>query len=304
MLEKGEKEDWFETQYIVVLTVAAVVGIIAFIWRELAASHPVVDLRIMKDRSFAVGSLFNFILGFGLFASVFIIPVFAQNILGFTATETGYLLMPGSIVTGIMMPLVAVMMKKRMPPVILSGIGFLIFFWFTFDLSHLNLQVGSDAFFWPLIIRGIGLGLIFIPLTTLSLSGLQGRDIPQGTALANMIRQLGGSFGTAIMTTYISTRTRFHVDTLKDYITPNDPTVQQRLESFKQLFVSRGYSVYEASQQAIMSLQGQVVKQALMLTYRDAFLIVGGFFLVCIPLLLLFRRQKKGGAQHIEMSME
>lgn len=304
VLEKGEKEDWFETQYITILAIAAVVGIVAFIWRELTTKSPVVDLRIMKNRSFAVGSLFNFILGFGLFASVFIIPVFAQNILGFTATKTGYLLMPGSIVTGFMMPVVAAMMKKRMPPVLLAGIGFVIFFMFTFDLSHLNLQVGGEDFFWPLIIRGIGLGLIFIPLTTLSLSGLEGKDIPQGTALANMIRQLGGSFGTAIMTTYISSRTKFHVDTLKDYVSPNDILTQQRLENFKNLFISKGYSAYEATQQAIYSLQGQVVKQALMLTYRDAFLIVGGFFLVCIPLLFLFKRQKSSGAQHIEMAME
>jgi DHA2 family multidrug resistance protein len=214
------------------------------------------------------------------------------------------LMMPGSIVTGFMMPIVAVMMKKRVPAVLLSGIGFIIFFMFTFDLSHLNLQVGGGDFFWPLIIRGIGLGLIFIPLTTLSLSGLTGRDIPQGTALANMIRQLGGSFGTAIMTTYISTRTKFHVDTLKDYVSPNDLITQQRLESLKALFISKGYSVYEATQQAIMSLQGQVTRQALMLTYRDAFLIVGGFFLVCIPLLFLFKRPKKGAVQHVEMSME
>jgi DHA2 family multidrug resistance protein len=106
------------------------------------------------------------------------------------------------------------------------------------------------------------------------------------------------------MTTYISSRTKFHFDTLKDYVSPNDVITQQRLESFKALFMSKGFSAYEATQQAIFSLQGQVTRQALMLTYRDAFLIVGGFFLVCIPLLLLFKRQKKDGAQHIEMAME
>jgi DHA2 family multidrug resistance protein len=305
VLEKGEEKDWFETNYITLLTVAGVVGMIAFVWRQLVMKDPVVDLRIMRYRSFAVGSLFNFILGFGLYASIFIVPVFAQNILGFTATDTGWLLMPGSIITGIMMPTVATMMKKKISPYLLSGIGFMIFFWFTFKLSHLNLSVGKDDFFWPLIIRGMGLGLIFIPLTTLSLTELTSKEIPQGTALSNMIRQLGGSFGTAIMTTYISTRTKFHFDTLKDYVSPNDSITQQRLETFKNLFLSRGYSLYEATQQALASMQGLVMKQAQMLTYRDAFLVVGAFFLVCIPLLLLFKRKKQqGGGQHVEMIME
>jgi DHA2 family multidrug resistance protein len=305
VLEKGESEDWFETPYIVWLTVASVVGLVAFIWRELVAKHPVVDLGIMRYRSFAVGSLFNFILGFGLFASVFIIPVFAQKILNFTATDTGLLLMPGSIMTGFMMPIVANVMKKKVSPYLLSGIGFFIFFIFTFMLSHLNLSAGPDDFFWPLIIRGFGLGMIFIPLTTISFAGLNGKEIPQGTALNNMIRQLGGSFGTAIMATYITTRTRFHVESMRQHISSYDIISQQRFEGLKNLFLSKGSSLMEATQQAYASLQGMLTKQALMLTYRDTFLIVGIFFLLCIPLLLLFIGGKKSGAQqHIEMNIE
>ncbi len=305
VLEKGEKEDWFETTYITILSVSAVVGMIAFVWRELIVKSPVVDLSIMKYRSFAVGSIFNFILGFGLFASVFVVPVFAQNILGFTATDTGYLLMPGSIVTGIMMPVVAGFMKKNVSPYLLSGIGFILFFTFTYMLSDLNLTVGKEAFFWPLIIRGIGLGMIFIPLTTLSLSGLTGREIPQGTALSNMIRQMGGSFGTAIMTTYISSRTKFHVETLRDHISSFDALTRDRLNSFQNLFLSKGSSAYEAAQQALAAMQGALTKQALMLTYRDTFLVVGAFFIVCIPLLLLFIGSKKTkSSPPVDMMME
>ncbi len=305
LLEKGESEDWFETRYIVWLTAAAIIGVIAFIWREMVVKHPVVDLRIMRYRSFAVGSLFNFILGFGLFASVFIIPVFAQKILNFTATDTGFLLMPGSIMTGFMMPVVANLMKKRISPYLLSGIGFLIFFIFTFMLSHLNLSAGPDDFFWPLIIRGFGLGMIFIPLTTISLEDLTGKEIPQGTALSNMIRQLGGAFGTAVMATYIATRTKFHVETMREHISMYDFNSQQRFEGLKNLFLSKGASLSEATQQAYAALQGLLTKQALMLTYRDTFLVVGIFFLICIPLLLLFiGRKRSGEPQHVEMTME
>jgi DHA2 family multidrug resistance protein len=305
VLEKGEREDWFETTYILVLTIAAVVGLIAFIWRVLVVENPVVDLSIMRHRTFAVGSLFNFILGFGLFASVFIIPVFAQNILGFTATDTGWLLMPGSMVTGLMMPIIGTLMKKRIPPLFFSAVGFMLFFLFTYDLSGLNLNVGPDDFFWPLIIRGVGLGMIFIPLTTLSLADLTGKEIPQGTAISNMIRQLGGSFGTAIMTTMISVRTKVHYDSLKDHVSSYDAIGQQRYEAAKSLFLSKGFSVVDASQQALASLQFAVYRQAQMITYSDAFLIVGGFFIVCIPMLLLFRGGKKNNNDvPIEMHME
>ncbi len=303
VLEKGEREDWFETNYITVLTVAAVAGLIAFVWRVLSVEDPVVDLRIMKHRSFAVGTLFNFILGFGLFASVFIVPVFAQNILGFTATDTGYLLMPGSIMTGIMMPVIGVLLKKNISPLLFSGIGFVLFFLFTYQLSGLNLTVGPDDFFWPLIIRGIGLGMIFIPLTTLSLSDLTGKEIPQGTAISNMIRQLGGSFGTAVMTTVISVRTKIHYDTIKDHVSSYDITTQERLQGFKNLFLTKGSSMVEATQQSFAAMQGAVIKQAMMITYSETFLIVGAFFIVCIPLLILFRNKKKGSV-HIEMTME
>jgi DHA2 family multidrug resistance protein len=303
VLEKGEREDWFETNYITVLTIAAVVGLIAFVWRVLTVDDPVVDLRIMRYKSFAVGTLFNFILGFGLFASVFIVPVFAQNILGFTATDTGYLLMPGSIMTGIMMPIIGVLLKRNISPLLFSGIGFVLFFLFTYQLSGLNLSVGPDDFFWPLIIRGIGLGMIFIPLTTMSLSDLKGREIPQGTAISNMIRQLGGSFGTAIMTTVISVRTKIHYDTIKEHVSAYDITTQERLEGFKNLFLSKGYSLLEATQQSFTAMQGAVIKQAMMITYSETFLIVGAFFIICIPLLVLFVGKKKGD-MHIEIPLE
>ena len=147
--------------------------------------------------------LFNFILGFGLFGSVFVIPVFAQSFLGFTATDTGMLLIPGSMATAIMMPIIGKLMQRNfLPPHVLSGLGFLLFFCSTWMLSHLGPQTGADMFFWPLVVRGVGLGLIFIPLTTLTLVDLTGRDIPQGTGLSNMIRQLGGSFGVALMATF------------------------------------------------------------------------------------------------------
>jgi DHA2 family multidrug resistance protein len=284
----------------------AVVGIIAFIWRELAVKNPVVDLRLMRKRRFAVGSLFNFILGFGLFASVFIVPVFCQNLLGFTASQTGWLLMPGAIASGVMMPIVGNLLRKNyISPIWYAALGFALFFAFTYMLSNLTLNSGPDQFYWPLIIRGIGMGFIFIPLTTLSLIDLEGKEIPQGTALSNMVRQLGGAFGTAIVTTYISTRSMYHKAILGQHITMYDTEAWNRLKMMTGMFMSKGDPASVAHSKALSLLNYTVLRQALVLTYADTFLIIGGFFLLCIPLLLLFiGKREVEGALHIEMPAE
>lgn len=305
ILEKGEEKDWFDSSFIVGMSVAAGIGLIGFIWRQLAADNPILDLRLLRRRRFAVGTLFNFILGFGLFASVFIIPVFCQTILNFTASQTGLLLMPGSIMTGFMMPVVGGLMRKNyVSPIWYAGIGFLMFFGFCYDLSAISLDAGPDYFFWPLIIRGIGMGLIFIPLTTVTLADLQNVEIPQGSALSNTIRQLGGTFGTAIMTTYISTRTVFHGSRLADNISTYNPLSADRIRQFTNLFLSKGDALITATGKAYAMMQGQVMRQALVMTYADAFLIIGGFFLVCVPLLLLFIGKKIETPAHVEMAMD
>ncbi|MFD1141472.1 DHA2 family efflux MFS transporter permease subunit [Larkinella insperata] len=305
VLEKGESEDWFETRYIVVMSVMAVVGIIGFIWRELAVDNPVVDLRLLRKRRFAVGTLFNFILGFGLFASVFIIPVYCQNLLGFTASQTGWLLMPGALMSGAMMPVVGTLLRKNyISPVWYSALGFLLFFIFCYQLSGLSLDTGADSFFWPLIIRGIGMGFIFIPLTTITVADLSNLEVPQGSALTNMVRQLGGTFGTAIITTYISTRSVFHQTILADNVTNYNPLSVERIRQYTALFVSRGNDLATATQKAYTLLKGAVTRQAMVMTYGDAMLIIGGFFLICLPLLLLFIGKKIKTQEHMEMSME
>lgn len=305
ILEKGHEEDWFSSTFIIGMTIAAAVGLIGFIWRELAVKLPILDLSLLRQRRFAVGTIFNFILGFGLFASVFIIPVFCQTILGFTASQTGLLLMPGSLMTGLMMPIIGGLLSKNyISPIWYAAIGFLLFFGFSFDLSNISLDAGPDYFFWPLIVRGIGMGMIFIPLTTITLADLKSVEIPQGSALSNMVRQLGGTFGTAIMTTYISTRTVLHMSRLSDNVSIYNPLSAERIRQYTGLFLSKGDALVTATRKAYGVMQGAVVKQAMVMTYADSFLIIGGFFLVCVPLLLLFIGKKIEAPAHTEMVME
>lgn len=213
--------------------------------------------------------------------------------------------MPGSIMTGLMMPVVGGLLSKNyISPVWYAGIGFLLFFGFCFDLSAISLEAGPDYFFWPLIVRGIGMGLIFIPLTTITLADLPGIKIPQGSALTGMIRQLGGTFGTAIMTTYISTRTVLHSSRLADNISIYNPLSAERIRQYTNLFLSKGDALMTATGKAYGVMQGSLIKQALVMTYADAFLIIGGFFLICVPLLLLFIGKKIEASGHTEMVME
>jgi len=301
VLERGEAEDWFSTPYITVLALVSVVAIALFIWRELASSNPVVDLHVLKDRSLAVGTFFTFVLGFGLYASVFIFPVFAQNLLGFTAMQTGLILLPGSLATAFMMPIVGKMLQKGVPPQLLNALGFICFFLFTWMLSHSTLESGRQDFFWPLVLRGVGLGLLFVPLTTTALSGLRGKDIAQGAGLTNMMRQLGGSFGIALVTTFIQHRSWTHRTNLLSHLSPYDPAFQERVQAITSGLMAKGSSFFQAQQQAYGAIEGAVLRQTYLLTYMDAFRMVGVFFLVCIPMLLLFKRRAGRPAGPVSM---
>src|SRR6201747_502553 len=168
ILEKGESEDWFAKTYILVLTIAAGLGLFLFLWREMTFDHPIVNFKIMRHRSFAVGMFTSFVLGFGLYGSVFVFPVFCQNLLGFTAQQTGELLFPGGLCTIVMMPFIGKALNKGIPAQFMATIGMFLFFVFTFMLSKSTLNSGTGDFFWPLVIRGVGMALLFVPLTTLA----------------------------------------------------------------------------------------------------------------------------------------
>jgi MFS transporter, DHA2 family, multidrug resistance protein len=290
VLDRGEREDWFSAPYITALSIVASVGIVAFIWRELTTEHPVVDLRVLKNRSLAVGTLFTFIYGFGMYASVFIFPVFVQNLLGFTALQTGLILLPSSLTAAVMMPVVGRLLRGGAPPRLMILLGFIVFWAFTWQLSNSTLQSGQADFFWPLILRGIGLSLLFVPFTTLALATLRGKDVHQGTGLTAMMRQLGGSFGVAIVATFIQHRAWAHREDLLRYVTPFDFAMRERLDTIVHGLMARGSALVEAQRQAYAAIDGIVTKQAYLLTYMDAFRTIGVFFICCIPLVVLFKK--------------
>ncbi|TDQ09606.1 DHA2 family efflux MFS transporter permease subunit [Pedobacter metabolipauper] len=292
LLEKGESEDWFATPYITALAVASVLGLLLFIWREMSTDHPIVNFKIMRHRSFSVGMFTSFILGFGLYGSVFVFPIFCQNLLGFSALQTGELLFPGGLCTIVMMPFIGIMLKKNIPAQFMATIGMFLFFVFCTMLSNSTLQSGRDDFFMPLMIRGVGMALLFVPLTTLAIQDLKGAEIGQGSGLNNMMRQLGGSFGIAALTTLIHVRQGFHRSSLLVNINEYNPAFTERFNAFIKNFMSKGYSYLDAKILATKAIEGTVTKQSLLLTYSDAYWVAGLILLCSIPLLYLQKFKK------------
>ena len=292
VLEKGESEDWFATPYITALAIASVLGLLLFIWREMSTDHPIVNFKIMRHRSFSVGMFTSFILGFGLYGSVFVFPIFCQNLLGFSPLQTGELLFPGGLCTIVMMPFIGIMLKKAIPAQFMATIGMFLFFVFCYMLSKSTLASGENDFFLPLMIRGVGMALLFVPLTTLAIQDLKGPEIGQGSGLNNMMRQLGGSFGIAALTTLIHVRQGFHRSNLLVNVNENNPAFTERFTTLIHGFMTKGATYLDAKLMAIKAIEGTVIKQTMLLTYSDAYWVAGMVMLCSIPLLYLQKFKK------------
>lgn len=293
VLEHGQQDDWFNDNLIVGLTVTSFFGLILFIKRELTYEHPIVNLRVLKNTNLRVGTIMSFIMGFGLYGSTFIVPIYTQSVLGWNATQAGLLLIPSSITTGIMMPFIGKMIQRGVPQAYMVAVGFFIFFSFTFWMHNIiTPDTSADEMFWPLILRGVGLGLLFVPITTLALSSLSGRQIGEGAAFTGMMRQLGGSFGIAIITTFIARFNQEHRVNLISYLDKTDFKVQQTVQGIQQSFMAKGFSFNESLAKAYKLLEYKVMLQSTVLTYMNVFMYLGILFLLCIPFILLIKKGK------------
>lgn len=292
VLEEGQKDYWFESSFISTLTMVGFIGLGLFIWRELSAKHPAVDLRVLRHRSLAAGSLYSGILGMGLYGALFVVPIFAQSILQFTATQTGLLLAPGALASAITMIMLGKLSGKVDARLLIASgaIGMALVM---FQLSSITPQTGTDDLFWPMIERGAVTVLMFLPLSLASLAPLPKEDISAGSGFYNLTRQLGGSVGIAILTMLLDRREAFHRAMLVTHVTPYDPETNQRLDLLTGLFQSQGMDAVTAHQQALTVIDQTINQQAAVLSFADIFRVVGVVFLCSLPLLLFLG---KGGA--------
>lgn len=294
ILEKGQEDDWFNSSLILVLTIVAVLGVYCFIWRQLVYKYPVVELRILRNGNLRMGVILSFIQGFGLFGSTFIIPLYTQTILGWDATQSGLLMIPSTLMVAFMMPIVGIAIQRGVSQKFMIAGGMIVFFVYSlFTYKVITPQTSGDDFFWPLMVRGIGLGLLSVPISTMSLSTLKGAEIGQGAALSGMMRQLGGSFGVALISTYLTRDIVHHRANLVRSLDMYDPAVQARVQGIAAGMVKKGMAPNVALKSAYQLLEGSVTVQGTILSYMDIFLYIGCMFLICVPFVLIFIKKSK-----------
>jgi DHA2 family multidrug resistance protein len=292
MLERGERLDWFESNQIIAYAVFAVLGLCAFVVRQLEAPSPLVDLRIMRDVQFSAGLVFTFLLGAALFSTVFLFPVYAQTLMGFNAMQTGFLILPSALAAGFSMPIASKLIERGVPARALIVFGAALFMYAMWGHHQFTTQSGQDDFFWPLLWRGFGLGLVFMPLNNLTMANVKPPEIPNATGLYNLVRQLGGSVGIALSATLLTKLQDSHRAALMTHVAQDNPAYTERLRLFTRLFQQAGETVQGAPLKAQALIVSQVMKQASMLAFSNLFLIFGLAIIGLLPILLLMRKQR------------
>jgi len=292
-LEEGEQDDWFSSGFITTLAVMAVVGIALFIYREMTTKSPAVDLRILRYRSLAAGSLYSGILGMGLYGALFAVPLFTQSVLGFTATQTGLLLAPGALASAIVMVILG-KVSGKVDARLLIACGAIGTTLVMNQLATITPQTGTDELFMPLIWRGAATVLMFLPLSLATLGSIPKEAVSSGSGFYNLTRQLGGSIGIAVLSTLLTQREAFHKSVLLAKLSPYDLVTNERIDALTSVFQGGGSDAVTAHQQALTSLNNLVNQQAAVLSYADVFHFVGTVFLFSLPLLLFLGKGKAG----------
>ncbi len=287
MLERGERYDWFESRFVTALCVISALSFILLLWRELTAKEPVINFRVFRSRQLAAGVSIAAFLGLALYGSIFVLPVFLQQLHGFTANQTGLVILPGAIASAVMMMWVG-RNANWLDARITVTIGALFFLLSMYQLSYLSLDAGRGDLFWPLIWRGLGLGLIFVPLTNATMADLATRDLAQGTGMFNLTRQLGGSLGIAIMATLLTRFTTLARGTLVQHVGATDPMTLGRLSAITSAMIARGASPLVAHRQALAIMDHQVMAQSSVLAFSRIYLLSGLLLVSSLPLLLFF----------------
>ena len=289
-LDQGQKEDWLSSTWIVALLMIAGATLLGLVIRELLVSNPIVDFRIFKERSYTAGVLLMTLLGFVLYGSLVIMPVMLQTLLGYSAVEAGNAMAPRGVGTLAVMPLVVFMITRIDARKILAA-GFILsgvtFFW----LAQLNMNAGYWDIFWPQFFQGMGLGMLFTPLATVSMDRISLQQMGNATSLFNLMRNIGGAAGIAVVQTMLVRQRQTHTNSLVAHVTGYDLASQQFLASMKSAFIARGSDAVTAVERSYGAAFGLVQRQAAMMAFIDVFWGMGIVFLLLLPLILLMRRQ-------------
>ena len=303
VLEEGQRDDWFQSTTITVLAAISIVALVAFTIRELTARVPAVNISLFKDEVFTAGTLVGAVMFAMLFSLTFLLPVFMQELLGFTAVQSGIALMPRALTMMVVMPIVGRIYNKVSPRLTVA-VGVVLFSITAYMMSHYTLETSQSDIIAVLILQGIAFACLFIPLTTVALSEIPRHKMADATGLNSLLRQIGGSIGLAVFATLIPRYTTRTMSALGTHITPGNPAVAQRVGGLTHLFTARGYGVDQAKQAAERAIGGMVAQQATVLVFEKMFLVAGIAFLFVLPLLIFLKSPEHGEGNKVEVHIE
>jgi DHA2 family multidrug resistance protein len=303
VLEEGQRDDWFDSPVITGLAFVAGVSLVAFVIRELTATAPVVNLRLFKDKTFTSGTIIGGVMYAMLMGSLFLLPVFMQELLGFDATQSGITLMPRTVAMMLVTPLIG-RLYNRVPPAVTVGLGALFFVIGSYYLSHITLLSGSGDIMFPLVITGVGFACLFIPLATAALTFIPRPQLADAAGLNSFIRQIGGSFGLTIFATQLSNFAKRATAAVSWNVSDLRPDVVAYLNQMAAGLQAHGLAAGDARQAALRALAGKAAMQGSVLAFEKTFLLQGVAFLVVLPLLFFLRVGRAKPAGHVEVGME
>ncbi|HDM77516.1 MAG TPA: DHA2 family efflux MFS transporter permease subunit [Deltaproteobacteria bacterium] len=289
VLDKGEREDWFNSHFIVYLSIIAAVALVFFVIVELRTKYPVVDLKVFKDSTFAAGNFIMFTGFFCLFGSIVLLPVYLQKLMGYTAFWAGLVLGPGGIASFLIMPVAGTMMKKGVNPRTLLAVGLAIMAYSLYLMSGFNLQADFMAVSWPRIIQGFGMGLFFVPLAAATFANIPKEKMGNASGIFNLLRNLGGSFGVAFSTTVLSQRSQFHQNFLVEHITPYNKVFQERFAAILH-WLKANDPGFASPDKVLAVFYKEVLRQASMLAFNDVFWLFAWFTAFLIPMTFILKK--------------
>jgi len=293
VLDKGQRDDWFESQFITMLTLVAVASLIFVIFWEWKQKDPIIDLHLFRERTFGISNLLMFMLGFALLGSTLLLPLFMQTMLGYTAQEAGFALMPGGFVIMLLLPLVGFLLSRYSPRWLLV-FGLVVLAASLFHMTTFDLEIDFRTTTLARVLQAIGMAFLFVPINTAAYAFLPREKNNAASGLMNLARNMGGSVGISVVTTMLDRRTQIHQTNLSRNLSQSNIVLQGMMQGASRAMQAHGASASEATQRAYALIQATVQKQATMLAYIDCFRFLGVAILLMIPAVFLMKKSKPG----------
>jgi DHA2 family multidrug resistance protein len=294
VLDKGQRDDWFESNFILTLSLIAAASLLFVIWWEWRHKEPVIDLHLFKDRTFASANILMFMLGFALLGSTLLLPLFSQTLLGYTAEQAGLALSPGGFTIMLLMPLVGFLLS-RYDARKLMVFGMAVLSFSLFHMTRFDLDVDFRTLVFARMIQASGLAFLFVPINTAAYSFLPREKNNAASGLMNLARNMGGSVGISLVTTLLARRAQHHQTNMAAHLGPSNPTFSSMLSATTKSFEAKGFSSVDATHRAYAILQNNIFRQANMLAYIDCFWLLGVAILCMIPVVFLMKKAQPGG---------